>query len=93
MSTSTNKPVKALDVRIEEELFFAILEDGRHIGVPYTWFWRLDQATDSERKNWRFIGGGTGIHWEDIDEDISVAGMLNGQPQNPARLPKATAPV
>lgn len=68
----------AVDVRIEEELFYVHLEDGREIGVPYDWYWRLAQATDAERQNWRFISDGVGIHWEDIDEDISIAGILKG---------------
>lgn len=68
----------ATGVRIEYELFYVQLEDGREIGVPYDWYERLAQATDTERHNWRFIGEGVGIHWEDIDEDISIAGILKG---------------
>ncbi len=85
--------IQATDVRIEENMFYAILVDGREIGVPYNWFWRLDEASDQERKNWRFIGQGEGIHWEDIDEDISIAGMLKGKPENPAKRPKSLATV
>lgn len=91
MSTSDFDEIRATDVRIEEQLFYAILEDGREIGVPYNWFWRLEEATQEQRKNWRFIGKGFGIHWEDIDEDISIAGILKGKPQNPAKRPKSTA--
>lgn len=72
-----NAPI-AINIHIEEEKFYIFLEDGREIGVPYNWFWRLDQASVEERNNWRFIGNGTGIHWEDIDEDISILGILNG---------------
>ncbi len=77
----------AVDMRMEEDLFYVRLEDGREIGVPYSWFWRLAQATDSERRNWRFISGGVGIHWEDLDEDISIAGILKGNknPNPPSR--------
>jgi hypothetical protein len=89
MNTSENNQIIATDLRLEESLFYAVLEDGREIGVPYSWFWRLEQATLEQRKSWRFIGGGTGIHWEDIDEGISIEGMLKGKPQNPARFPKS----
>lgn len=74
--------LRATDVRIEEDMFYIKLEDGRDIGVPYAWFWRLAQASSEQRRNWRFIGGGFGIHWEDIDEDISVAGIIMGR-KNP----------
>ena len=77
-----NNPIKAVDVRLEDRLFYTVLEDGREIGVPYSWFWRLEQASVEQRRNWRFIGDGTGIHWEDIDEDIYVLGLLEGKPEN-----------
>jgi hypothetical protein len=57
-----------------------ILNDGRSIAVPLGWFPRLEHASPHERKNWRLIGNGEGIHWEDIDEDISVEGLLAGIP-------------
>ena len=91
MSTSTTNPayeVLATDVRIEAELFVVVLNDGREVGVPYAWFWRLSEATPQQRRNWRLIGEGDGIHWEEIDEDISVRGILRGKPENPARRPK-----
>jgi len=89
MSSSANKQemVRAVDVRIEANMFYVVLEDGREIGVPYNWFWRLAEATEEQRRNWRLIGHGAGIHWEDIDEDISVAGLLKGRPQKPEREP------
>ena len=55
---------------------FVALADGREIAVPLSWFPSLEQATETERNNWRFIGQGRGIHWEDIDEDISISGLL-----------------
>ena len=82
MNTSTNRQVKAIDVRITDDLFYAILEDGREIGVPYNWFFRLEQASEEQRNNWRFIGDGHGIHWEDVDEDVSIQGILKGKPAN-----------
>ena len=56
------------------------LSDGRTISVPLEWFPRLLHATPEERSNWRFIGRGHGVHWEEIDEDISVEGLLAGRP-------------
>jgi len=56
------------------------LSDGRTNSVPLAWFPRLLHATNQERKQWRHIGKGQGIHWEDIDEDISVEGLLVGRP-------------
>ncbi len=56
------------------------LSDGRTISVPLAWFPRLPHATQKERKKWRLIGKGEGIHWEDIDEDISVENLLAGKP-------------
>ena len=55
------------------------LSDGRTISVPLAWFPRLVHATQAERNNWRLIGKGEGVHWEDIDEDISVEGLLAGR--------------
>ncbi len=54
------------------------LADGRKLHVPVSWFPRLVKATSEQRANYRFIGGGIGIHWPDIDEDLSVAGLLHG---------------
>ena len=56
------------------------LSDGRSISVPIGWFPRLLHSTEQERNNWRFIGKGQGIHWEDIDEDISIEGLIAGGP-------------
>lgn len=54
------------------------LSDGREISIPIDWFPKLRDSSDSERNNWRLIGKGQGIHWPDLDEDISVSGLLNG---------------
>ncbi|MCI0667031.1 MAG: DUF2442 domain-containing protein [Methylococcaceae bacterium] len=56
------------------------LSDGRTISVPLAWYPRLTHASRSEQNNWRLIGKGYGIHWEDLDEDISVEGLLAGKP-------------
>jgi len=71
---------KAEDVKITKDTLRMDLSDGRTISVPLEWFPRLVHATSDERNNWRLIGRGHGIHWEDIDEDISVEGLLTGKP-------------
>jgi hypothetical protein len=66
----------AVDVQTEESLLRVILADGRELAAPLEWFPRLRDATPEQRLNWRFIGRGQGIHWPDVDEDISVSGLL-----------------
>ena len=66
----------AVDVSCTEDSLHVILADGREIAAPLVWFPRLQNATPEERKHWRLIGGGIGIHWEDVDEDISVESLL-----------------
>lgn len=68
------------DVCITEHEFIASLADGRVISVPLAWSWRLSEATPEQRANCRIIGGGQGVHWPDVDEDISAEGMLHGTP-------------
>jgi len=76
----------AVDVHISEDTLSVDLSDGRSIAVPLGWFPRLEHATPQERKNWRLIGNGLGIHWEGIDEDISVEGLLAGKPSGESQL-------
>lgn len=76
MTTSEIKFPKAVSIRTEAYKFFVVLEDGREIGVPYSWFPRLANATPAQREGWRLIGKGTGIHWEMIDEDLSIVALL-----------------
>ena len=71
---------RAEDVSVTEDTLSVDLSDGRTISVPLDWFPRLVHAVPEERNNWRLIGSGHGIHWEDIDEDISVEGLLAGKP-------------
>jgi len=70
----------AESVMITEDTLNVDLSDGRTISVPLTWFPRLVHATQEQRDNWRLIGRGHGIHWNDIDEDISVEGLIAGRP-------------
>jgi hypothetical protein len=67
-------------VTVTEDTLTVDLSDGRTISVPLAWFPRLMHSTPKERNNWRLIGRGHGIHWEDIDEDISIEGLLAGKP-------------
>ena len=66
----------AVDVSCSNDAMSVVLDDGRTVSVPLVWFPRLLNATEKQRKEWEFIGGGIGIHWEEIDEDISVASLL-----------------
>jgi hypothetical protein len=71
---------RVTDAKITKDTLTVELSDGRTISVPLQWFPRLVYATPEERKNWRLIGNGEGIHWEDIDEDVSVEGLIAGRP-------------
>ena len=71
---------EALDVLLTDDTLSVDLSDGRSISVPIAWFPRLLHSTEQERNNWRLIGRGQGIHWEDIDEDISIEGLIAGIP-------------
>jgi len=66
----------AVDVRFDKEKIRIHLSDGREISVPLEWFPRLKEASPKQRKNWRLIGKGIGIHWPELDEDISVSALL-----------------
>jgi uncharacterized protein DUF2442 len=68
------------DVRVTEDEIIAHLADGRVISVPLAWSWRLSEATPAQRANWRLIGTGQGVHWPDLDEDLSAEGLLHGVP-------------
>jgi hypothetical protein len=74
------KEPDAVGLQITDESLIVDLNDGRTISVPLTWYPRLLNAKPSERANWRFIGKGQGIHWDDLDEDISVESLLEGRP-------------
>ena len=71
---------EALQVSLTDDTLSIDLSDGRSISVPIAWFPRLIHSSKQERNNWRLIGKGQGIHWEDIDEDISIEGLLAGRP-------------
>ena len=73
------KEVLARDVTAGDDSLIVDLADARTITVPLAWFPRLAHGTPAERANWRLIGGGAGIHWPDLDEDISVESLLAGR--------------
>lgn len=80
-SSSVEKAaVTATEVEVNGDTLSVDLSDGRTIAAPLAWFPRLLHATPKERSAWRLIGGGRGIHWPQIDEDISVDGLLAGRP-------------
>lgn len=71
---------EAMTIEVTEDTLTAELSDGRTVAVPLSWYPRLVHATREERSNWRLIGIGQGIHWPDLDEDISVEMLLGGWP-------------
>lgn len=71
-------PTVAQRVRVSADTLHVDLADGRSIAVPLEWYPRLANGTAAERNNWRFIGRGEGIHWPELDEDISVDNLLSG---------------
>ena len=78
MNTSPATEPRAVSVAFETESFVVSLTDGRVISVPYAWFPRVANATPDQRVKYELIGCGRGIHWPQIDEDLSVAGLLRG---------------
>jgi len=70
------------NVCFDDEMMRVQLTDGHEISVPLEWFPSLRNATENQRKNWRLIGKGVGIHWEDIDEDLTVEGLLSTYPKS-----------
>ena len=86
MSISELRPGEQVkQVAVDEDMLTVDLADGRRIAVPLAWFPRLLHATPEQRENWQVAGGGYGIHWPDIDEDLSTAGLLRGAPASCGR--------
>ena len=80
MTTSISvENVLATKIWFDDNNLFILLSDGKEVVTPLSKFPRLQKATDRQRNNWRFIGKGRGIHWVDIDEDISISGLLKYQ--------------
>jgi hypothetical protein len=71
---------RVADVEVTEDTLSVTLMDGRTISVPLVWYPRLLNATSEQRQHWQVAGGGFGIHWPDVDEDLGVEGLLRGAP-------------
>jgi Protein of unknown function (DUF2442) len=90
MSIATLTEARISSVAVTKEAIVAHLADGRIVSVPLEWSWRLKDATPPQRAHWEIIGDGQGVRWPEIDEDISVDGILSGVP---ARRPPHPAPA
>jgi hypothetical protein len=81
MRTSEYDPrIRAREVQVSDEALTVLLADGRTISVPLEWYPRLHRATPAQRAKWQLIGEGDGIHWPDVDEDISAIMLIDGLP-------------
>ena len=80
---------RAVDVAVSSDELTVVLADGRRISAPLAWFPRLLHASDDQRGNWELLGDGEGIHWPELDEDLSVRGLLRGTP-SPESAPLAS---
>ena len=89
MSTAVSVESRIDRVEVTNETITAHLVDGRVISVPLAWSWRLSEATPAQRANWTLIGDGHGVHWPDVDEDLSADGMLNGVPARRPEIAKS----
>jgi hypothetical protein len=85
VSIAVNADARVKHAVVTGDLITFHLVDGRVVSVPLVWSWRLSEATSAQRDNYEIIGDGQGVHWPDVDEDLSVEGMFNGVP---ARRPK-----
>ena len=93
MSTAVSVESRIAQVVVTDETITAHLVDGRVISVPLAWSWRLADATPAQRANWQLIGDGHGVHWPDVDEDLSADGLLNGVPARRRRRTAAQQPT
>ncbi len=89
MNTAAQAEPRIVGLEVTEDAIVARLADGRTISVPLAWSWRLADATPEQRQRFEILGTGEGVHWPDIDEDISARGMLQGVPAWPPKRAKA----
>ncbi len=87
MNTAASSEPRIQTIKVSDDLITAQLVDGRVISVPLAWSWRLSNTTPAQRYNFELIGTGEGVHWPDVDEDISARGMLEGVPARPPKQP------
>jgi hypothetical protein len=92
MNTAINSEPRIVALKVTKDTITAQLADGRTISVPLAWSWRLAEATPAQRNHFEIIGSGEGVHWPDIDEDISARGMLQGIPACQPRAAKSRRP-
>jgi len=83
--TTSAKTHRATDVRVQDGKLTVVLEDGRELSVPLSWFPRLARAGEEELQNWQLIGPGVGVHWPDVDEHVSVESILHPENTIPSR--------
>ncbi len=88
MNTAVNNEPRIVALEVTEDALVAQLADGRTISVPLAWSWRLANATPAQRSHFEILGVGEGVHWPDLDEDISARGMLQGMPACPPKPAK-----
>ena len=88
MNIAASSEPRIVTLEVTEDAIVAQFADGRTVSVPLAWSWRLRAATPAQRANYEIIGDGQGVHWPDIDEDLSADGMLNGRPARPPKQRK-----
>ncbi len=88
-SSTITTDERVADVKVTEDTLSVTLMDGRTISVPLVWYPRLLHAAPEQRQNWQIAGGGYGIHWPDVDEDLSAEGLLRGAPAPRRKFVKA----
>ena len=87
MSTADHEWPAMTSVEVDNHFITASFADGRRVGLPISWSWRLERATPAQRARWELIADGAGIHWPDVDEDLSAGGFFVG---TPAPRPRAS---
>jgi hypothetical protein len=89
---ASESTARAVQVSVSDTELEVVLADGRRVAVPLVWYPRLFRATPEQRGNWELLGDGIGIHWPDVDEDLSVAGLLRGAPAPGYRAEEVAEP-
>jgi len=99
MNIVANSEPRIASLKVTSDSILAQLTDGRAISVPLAWSWRLSEATPQQRNKFEILGNGQGVHWDELDEDISAWGMLYGVPAHRSqrvsrsRRPKTSTPI